>query len=850
MEDNMLYLTGLCPYCSCALDYSEDAKAVKCHSCGAIIPTLKLELADIALGGGEQSDSERRIAEGVLSAEAGLAYIGNVFEDYDWAGFAETEKMTIPLLDAIADTCKVKFSTDPITYILDFRRIAVPVIKKVEGLELLEVEIIRNYKSDDVTDYFEYFDTYAAITAAIAANRDAMCAELATDIRLAAKFGADKLIIEDLERSLEAFKDMVSAINPISHISEIESYSKAKAVKDQKLVEKLREDKIDAKKTYDKAIALLDEGDIDGAMHLLHVIAGYADSEEIIRKHSSTFTFNGELVEMAGKRYLMVNREIPEFDLKNPDQYGIEYVSTLHEIKSGVPESAPAVSQISNLIGCYGTKIYFVRNNEKICYFDTLDSLLYANVVELDATQRGDYVIDEYHPVRFSSDRSKFFICKKLRDEMKRGCFGRKKKVKNGISRQNNYSVVLVDMNSCTARTILPAIVDVMDFFDDKLFYTTVPENTNVPSFRICNIEDGSNDSILDADCVIHNVTDGKIIYSLWAPSRYNMDIYSIDIETKESKLIDTNIRDYYTTFNQKVYYTVGNEDYNRLYSASYDGSDRLEIMENAGRICMLRAGWIYYVSGEGRNACLMKVSTDGKHNLLVASKFERLVKMSNGYIYYVSTADELRVVRTDGLCDKRITDSVNKEQIIIDESNVYCLRYEYVGELDGDQDGKAYSLYSTDLDGKCLRKVAFGVVSMKEYDKSAIYLCRKNKLDYIVTTPVGKKGSKVDNITREITTYCALDKTSAKLDTLATLGTPTASSITVRSGCLFRKKTREATVSEMPRSARYVRAGLSKQGAILDEEYREREAEKQAKIDRKNAKKAEKARIKAAKRA
>ncbi len=849
MEDNMLYLTGLCPYCSCALDYSEDAKAVKCHSCGAIIPTLKLELADTALDAGKESDSEKRIAEGVISAEAGLAYIGNVFEDYDWAGFAETENLTIPPLDAIAESCKVKFSTDPITYILDFRRIAVPVIKKVEGLELLEIEIIRNYKSDDVSDYFEYFDTYASITRAIADSREAICDELAANIRLAKKFGADELIIDDLERSLEAFREMVAKVKAVTHISEIESYGKAKAVKDQKLVEKLREGKIDAKKTYEKALELLDAGEIDNALHLLNAIFGYGDSEEIIRKHSTTFTFNSELVEMAGKRYLMVNREIPEFDVKNPDQYGIEFVSTLHEIKDGVPESAPAVSQISRLIGCYGTKIYFVRNNEKICYFDTLDTELYANVVDLDTTQRGDYVIDEYHPIRFSSDRSKFFICKKLRDEMRRGCFGRKKKVKNGISRQNNYSVVLVDMNSCTSRTILPAIIDVMDFFDDKLFYTTVSEGS-APSFRICNIEDGTNDSILDADCVIHNVSDGRIIYSLWAPSRYNMDIYSIDIETKEKSLIDTNIRDYYTTFNQKVYYTVGNDSYNRLYSANYDGSERLEIMENAGRICMLRAGWIYYVSGEGRNACLMKVSTDGRHNLLVASKFDRLVKMANGFIYYVSTADELRVVRSDGLCNKRITDSVAKEQIIIDENNVYCLRYEFVGELDGDAEGKAYSLYSTDLEGKNLRKVAFGVVSMKEYDKSAIYLCKKNNVDYVVTTPVGKKGSKVENITREITTYCSFDKSTRKLETLVTLGIPTASSITVRSGCLRRKKVRKATVNELPHSARYVRVGLSKQGAVLDEEYREREALKQAKIDRKNERKAEKARIKAAKKA
>ncbi len=849
MEENMLYLTGLCPYCSAALDYREDARAVKCHACGATLPTAKLELYKSSTDAAE-STQERQIADGVLSAEAALAYVSNYLEDYDWACFAESARLTIPLLDAISESCKLKFSTDPITYILDFRRIAVPVLKKIECLDLIEVEIINNYKSDDISDLYEYFDTYSAITHAIVDMRDSLYKDLTADIRLASKFGADKMIINELERSLDVFDGKVRAITAVNDLNEIEMYRQAKLAKDAKLVETLRESGLDAEKTYAKALELLEDGNVDSALHLLHAVAGYKDTCDIIKRHSRTYSFNNEFIEMAGRRYILERRETFEFNVKKPTEYTPSVLFSLYEIVGGVPSTVPSITQISKLIGCHGTRIFYIRNDETICCFETNSELLYANVRELDsAVMRGDYVYGDERPVKFSTDRSKFFILKKLRDEVKRGCFGRKKKVKSvGFTRQNNYAVVLVDMDTVMARTVLPSIVDVMYYFDDKIFYTTVSADTGAQSFRLCNIVDGTNDAILDMECVIHSVVGGKVIYSLWAPSCYNMDLYSIDLETKEKALIDTNVHSYRETHLDKVFYTVGSDDYNRLYSANFDGSDKQEIMENAGRILSIRSGWIYYVSGEGRNACLMKVSADGTKHTLIASRFDRLVKRDDGYIYYVTTNDELHVVRTDGRGDRLIMDSVARARIIIDDAGVYCLRSEYVGEIDGDEDGMAYSLYFTDLCGKNLKKLAFGVVSISEYDDKTIYFCKKRTAQYTVSTPVGKDGYDVNVITRDVKTYCALEKATAKVEVILTLGVPTANSVTVKSGC-FKKKVRNPIISEMQREvASLIHKDAKRSGAVLDEEREDARLEREAVVQRKQDKKNEKRELKEAK--
>ena len=813
MEENKIILTGLCPYCAATLDYAEDKAAVVCHSCGSALPVNMLRLAANASDSASDTDADRSIAEGVTSASAGLIYTDNFCREFDWAEFAATVSLTIPRLDAISESCKIKFSSDPVTYILDFRRLALPILKKIEGLSVLEHEIVTNYKNDDISDLFEYFDIYSAITNAVVAERNGIYKQLHNDIMLAKKFGADERVIKDLEESLDVFEARTASVTAVNDISEIEAYKRAKDAKDAVVAAKYRAAGIDAEGTYVRAHEFLDMCEVDKALNLLHAISEYKDAYDLIADHSGIFNFDDELIEMAGKRYVIKNSRPVYFDVTNPERTNAP-TRALFEIVNGAPAEEPALTQISELIGSYGTRIFFIRNDSSICCYDTSDPALYANVRVLDEAPVGDYVADSKHPVLFSADRSKFFIRKKIRDG-KRGCFGKKK---NKVNRQNNYSIILVDMDRTSVSTILPAVVDIMDFYGDSIFYTTLDENGGA-SFRICNINTLADDAILNAECVIHNVADGRIIYSVWAPNMYNMDLYSIAIDSKESVLLDKNIASYYTTYAGKVFYTVGVAPHSRLYSIDYcGGSDPVEIMSNAGKVCALRSGWIYYVSGEGRNACLMKVSTDGQKIVRVASRFDRLVKMTNGYVYYVNTRDELRVVRCDGNDDRRIIDSIAKERIIIDESNIFCLRYENIG-ADGTPDG--YSLYAIGNNGKGLRKLVHGVNAIKEYDDDTLYLCSKKSADFVVTVPKGQKGSTSHNVTREVTTYRSINMTTRELEDIAVIGIPDIPKTLYRSGCFKTTKSKLGSVVEVSQRPVYRRTGVSKAGEVLEEENR-----------------------------
>lgn len=528
---NTIYISGLCPYCTAELDYAEGAKAVVCHCCGTAVPTRLLRPLNEKSSSAEATEEGRKIAENVTSAAQGLIYLDNFCDSFDWREYAHTAEISLKVLDGIAEISSLKFSSDPLTYLLSFRCTAIPVLKKIEGLQLVEVEIIDNYSCDDMSDAFEYTDLYCDVTHAIVAARDSILAKLERDVSLAKKFGIDQKIADDLDKSLAVFREKIMAVSPASGIEDIPGYNKAKEMRDGKFAENYRITKgYDAEKTYEKALGLIADGNIDSALHLLRDINGYKDSGKLIARHSTIFKFNDELFEMAGKCYF-VKDEVSYFDVSaDKPEDAAQKTKRLYEIINNVPTASPSLTGISRIIYSYGSKIFFLRGGVNICAYETKNQNAHANVRVLDEAPRGDYVIGSDSDIFYSSDKSKFFVKKKLRlaAPEKRGCFGKKKKNEEPRpNRENNFSVVLVDMDASSAKTILPEIVDVMDFYNDKIFYTRVNAD-GTTAFRVYDIESGEDKDILNANCIIHNVEGDRIIYSRWAPTKYNLDLYTV----------------------------------------------------------------------------------------------------------------------------------------------------------------------------------------------------------------------------------------------------------------------------------------------------------------------------------
>ena len=257
MDDNKIILSGVCPYCPAVLDYEEDAHAVVCHSCGNAVPTRILRPLNFAKLEREENDNDKKTADGVTSPTTGVIYFDNYCDSYNWAQFIQNCELTVPMLTALSDACKIKFSADPITYYLDFRCIAVPVMKKIEGLEVLEVEIINNFQCDDSSDLFEYFDKYACITKTLSKKKDDILKALAADIVLAKRFGADAVLVADLENTLALIENKINSVNVVRRLEDIPGYNTAKEIKDAELAAKLQAKRdSDMRKVLEKNAAI------------------------------------------------------------------------------------------------------------------------------------------------------------------------------------------------------------------------------------------------------------------------------------------------------------------------------------------------------------------------------------------------------------------------------------------------------------------------------------------------------------------------------------------------------------------------------------------------------------------
>ena len=827
-------VSGLCPYCRSSLMYEAENKAAYCPVCRSNIPTMHLTPA-ISSDEKEINNGEaHRIANNITSAAGGLVYLDNFTDSCNWSEFVHTESLTHPLLDALAAVSEIKFATDPLAYLLSFRARAIPILKKIEGLSLIELEITENFKSDDLSDAFAYTDLYKRLTERIVNEREGIIRTLERTLELAGRFNIDLTLYSDLEKSLRVCREKLMSVSVPKDIDSVQGIEHAKELRRGEVAEKYRQKGIDAENTYKKAKELIGNGYPGSALHLLLAIRGYRDTDKLIEKYSGIFEFNSEIIEACGKAYY-VKESTAYYDPRSTDAAtAAKRGCSLYEIVDGVPAQSPALTGITELIYAFGNNVYFLRADSAICAFDTASEST-QSVKLLDEAPRGDYLASR-DEIYFTQDRSKFVLRKKLRSapDTKSGCFKRKKKA-SLANRKNNYSVILVDMDAATATTVLPEVVDIMDFCNGRIFYTVVnAEGKTV--FRTYDVATGDDSAVLNSHCIINYAEGDMIVYSRWAPTSYNLDLYTLNLGNYRVKTVATNIRSFYTVADGRIYYTVGTEGCEHLMSAKFDGSDKRDIIDDPGKIVATNSGWLYYAVGTGLNTVLMKVRLTGEDKCIVASSFKSAVKIGGGHIYYLSTLGDLISVRTDGKGATTVARGVDGESIIVDDKRVYYLKRDRVAPATENSDGMGYSLFATALDGTDLVKLAHDVVSIKNHGDESIYVCRRPEIAYKIEKPVGKTEFEVEKITKTISIYSRFDKSSAVTEEIVRIGVPTAAGMSYKSGCFLRPKyiTRDAVITEL--HADYKRTGVAESGLVEGEELLAAEQEREAMESRKKS--------------
>ena len=847
---------GECPVCQNPLYYTKNDKAIECPFCmnTVAIKDIKAPSSQDEGCGCCDCDCDDEVIE-ITDPVSALVYLERFFAEYDWKAYKESVSLEMPEIDDMIEINRIKRGAEASTWVLSFESKIVPFVRKLEGLLEMEKEFLTIYGSDSVI-FADRFDLYSRISENVKAEATDFFAGLLSDIDFADRFGSDAETITAMKRryndAAELFNETVREFNSPDDIPTVR---KAKELLSAQAGEALAQSGIDAAATYELAVELaaVPERAAD-ALRLFEAIRDYADSKEYIKKLNSFFNFNDKVIKLANKHFLVkrstpptvstgdlieeakandpkylkkLNKKNAKARKANAVQSKIPVKSgkttlSLYEVIEGKAYEPALVSGITSLLKFYGNKLFYVKRDRFICCYDAVTRVERI----IDESFVGSYPLDNVYT---NTTGTAIYVRKKLPavTEEKVGCFKAlfsmfKTKKQQLIDTKNNYSVLKIDLIDGTASVLIDRLVDVTECFNDRMFYIAYRENgfdarrciAPMPSFMVYDFKTGATAEVLGDDCHIHGVFGNNVIYTTWDPNDFNRMLFSYDLATDVTTLIEANIFEYFDTVDGRVYYTVGNKKHSLLFSNNFDGTDRIELMKGVQKIVASRAGNVFLTRGTKRNTTLFRLAPGGEDIDLVCSDLSSIVSIDDSRIYYINGNGSLCVVGLDGEGERKIADDVDFTSIIIDKDFIYFLRREQVG-----RDREAYSLYRTDLNGRNIKKLIFNVTEIKNYDSDTIYVYKCSTTEYVATVYENQniKGDK--KVTFKVSKFFTFDKRTETESDLLSLGLPDQESSIEKRGCLKKDLKYTVTYDEISNKVSYKKEGLAKVGEVYAEQ-------------------------------
>lgn len=854
----MSQLRGLCPGCNNEFVFDENTTSVYCDFCHEykLVSTLK------PIGGAKKADNSHSGAipaaamQGFDNPESGIVFMANYFDTMDWSDYKESPKIEIADLQECLENNKIKNGAIGATWYMEFKGIAVPLSKKLEGMQEKEKEMGDKYDPEDSTEAYSAFNVYRKVADSIIANRDRLTTKMEKAIEYAETYKLDAAHLAEIKAEFETVKAGIAAVTTVKEINDVPSFVKAKAAIDEAKAAEFAEKGINAKDEYDNGVAQYNSTNPNksNALAKLEKIRGYSDSVQYINKINKYYSLN-ELRYFFGKYYVYKEESMGStFNVgkagcfgkkkqqpENPEEE-VKALS-LYEVVNGVPEDKPVLKGIDIIITAYNNKLFYIKKGQGLYSYDVYT----GEEKMLDKGKDDDYCRNANGSLEFSYSENKrcIIIKRKLRDEPKTGCTGKRKAKTTEEIRLNNYSLLLVDMFSNEVKTVVEEMVDIFGKYGNKVFYSYAhreittkvkkqgcskvkeEEVKYLKDLMLCDLGGGANKQVLSQSCEIYDVYEDQVVYAQWKPNKYNKDLHVYDLKTGKDTLIEDNVYSYYKIIKGRIYYTVGNKDYCSLISNNFEGNGRKEFMKDVERIVAERAGWLYVKVGRGLNTLLVKVhSEDAENRHAVCPQFRKIIELSATHIHYQDTSRNLRVVRTDGYENQILAENVS--DIVVGEDCLYYVRTEQVEEastgLFGGQNATtALSLYKMDKEGHNIRKLVFNVDKALNYDEKALYYTKAEELRFKVTMPIINKetGEKEWHYEyHSVQRYFRFEKETEKSTLVLTTGLPSAKMKSEKKGCLGKKEIEEDIIYEAdPEIREYEPRGLAPMGET-DSEY------------------------------
>ena len=775
--------TKSCPFCGAKLSFAESDSYVHCYACDNDISVEELLSSNKSNVGAAAADLA---VNSIESGESGLAYLDSIFETMDWDDFCLNDpSLTVYSIDRVVDKIKIKFANKGDTWLFEFKSVAIPVLHKFEKIEEIEKEIEEKYVGYDDTDLLPIFDSYKFIVAKLAAAKDTILKRLEVDLNFMNKFKAESKDIKESELTIKELKGKFEVLKEVPTLFDMDVVQSKIAKIEKEVIKELEDKGINAIETYNNAVKQFLNGDKKSALNLFESIRKYRDAQRYIDKLNDSFTMDNFLMFCNGTSYVF-DKHTPTNEgddnkgkKKSKKSVTANFIGAgnygLFEIVDGTRRSKPVIDKIRRIMVTYAGKVYYVDQDNKFVYYDFGTK----EIKEICDSKLCNFNEGQVHVYK---DIGKVVFLGPNSEAPKKGCF---KKGKQESSTFVSYGLDVLDLKTGELKTLEKDVVCFNQVFDEDIFFTKAlnKEGTET-AFMHVNADKQVVTKPFNREVLVDDVVDGKIIYTLWEPNINNLDLYSLDVETKKETLIERNIYNYKGNIEGMIYYTIGNYKYLPLYRANTDGSGIQEVVTNCEEIREVINGYMYITRGNGYNRVLIKMKADGTCRTYICSQFKTIIDIINGYIYYLDRNDNLHIVRSDGKDDRIIAEEVDYV-FLINSRNIFFGRREYIG----DAEGMGVSLYYMDSDGHNTHKLAFDILSAQRLDENTIVFSKDETIQYDVTE-ANEKGEYKNNfiVAYNVTTYYALNVNNLELTRVIMKNAPEFNTIVKKSGC-FKKK-------------------------------------------------------------
>lgn len=784
-SEKATYLERCCPHCGFKLSFEQKDKTIECPKCAN---TVTIEMAEKVTESKEIVVNDNSSSLAIISGadknpESILIFLEDYFEVDKREEYEEFSLVGTRNVNRLIEELKLTHGNEMLTWKAVFYSIVKPALIRFDLLDDAKNEIANAISDENEEETIRLFENFQLASEELSGTKEKAYQGIDRCLKRIEKMGAKEDEINELKGQYEQLQSKFASIeNKPERIEDIPELAKAKEAMDLKIEERFINDGIDAKELYSDALRYEEEGNYERALVYFVKLGDYKDSRQRAAKYNKCVVFKDLLVvnnhyyafkeherEVANnKREEKMMRKEEEKNERHSDNYDI-VATKLND--DGVNEASDEVL-INNYqcwLNAFGDNFYYISKRGTIHAYNLVkkeDKELENVGRHLENVLKTTY---DNGTKRLLVSRMKFE--KKDDKELKK--IGKKKEKTSDDLEPDRYNKLRIDIlnygrNDFFFEPLIDHIDDVVKFsngkfimdnfikvirysFEERKVSRKVKKVYKIKHVILVNIR--TKEQLVDLVDLNENIVyiqKNNVYFTRFAPTKYNLSLIKLDLETKEETVLLENVYSIAKIINEKVFYIVGNTEKRDFYYFNIDSGVKNLVMERYNGFEHYDSGYFYLYRGRKYNRTLVKVKEDGSETIYLAyniagDEVPDYCEKNGGYFYYQNIYDELCSVRIDGEKHNVIAQDIDEVLRANDKEIIYSI-WETTDKMFGKSKRdkyryrRAYSIYRYDVKKEISEKLLFGL-DYWEYYKSddTLYYTRINEETYKPTNVKSK---------------------------------------------------------------------------------------------------------------